>query len=156
MPIPEFVVEIRRKIGHDLLWLPGVTAVVRRDDHLLMVQRADNLTWTPVTGCVDPGEEPATAAVREVLEETGVHVRVERLAMVSAADNWVTHPNGDQSVFLDLAFACRWLEGEPFVGDDESVDVRWWPLDRLPAMPPVFLPRIEAALSDEIAARFAT
>jgi ADP-ribose pyrophosphatase YjhB (NUDIX family) len=30
-----------------------VTAVVRRDDQILLVQRADNGTWTPVTGIPD-------------------------------------------------------------------------------------------------------
>ena len=30
MPIPEFVVEIRKMIGHHEMWLPGVTAVVTR------------------------------------------------------------------------------------------------------------------------------
>ena len=27
MPTPDFIVELRKKIGHDELWLPGVTAV---------------------------------------------------------------------------------------------------------------------------------
>jgi hypothetical protein len=28
MPTPDFVVKLRQKIGHDLLWLPGITGVV--------------------------------------------------------------------------------------------------------------------------------
>ncbi len=71
-PIPDFILDIRRMIGTHPLWLPGVTAVIRRDDEILMVERADNGAWTPVTGIVDPGEEPAVAAAREALEETGV------------------------------------------------------------------------------------
>ena len=71
MPIPDFILEIRALIGHRPLWLPGVTAVVRRGDELLLVQRSDNGAWTPVTGIPEPGEEPAAAALREVLEETG-------------------------------------------------------------------------------------
>ena len=39
---------------------------------MLLVKRSDNGAWTPVTGIVDPGEEPAVAAAREALEETGV------------------------------------------------------------------------------------
>ena len=39
MPIPEFVLDLRAKIGHHLLWLPGVTAVIRRGDEILLVQR---------------------------------------------------------------------------------------------------------------------
>lgn len=153
MPIPEFIVELRRTIGHDLLWLPAVTAVVTRGDELLMVQRSDNLAWTAVTGVLDPGEEPAAGALREVLEETGVVARVSRVASVSGG-NWVTHANGDLAVYLDVTFACTWVSGEPYAADDESVDARWWPLDGLPPMTDRMRARIDAALSDEAAARF--
>ncbi|WP_299931957.1 DUF429 domain-containing protein [uncultured Nocardioides sp.] len=153
-PVPDFVVALRDKIGSDhLLWLPGVTAVVRRGDQLLLVRRSDNGEWSPVTGIVDPGEEPALAAAREVTEETGVRVRVDRLASTGVHPE-VVHANGDRAAYLDLTFACTWLEGEAHVADDESSDVRWWPLTSLPPMSDVLLARIDAALGDEREARF--
>ena len=83
MSIPEYVLALRAAVGHDLLWLPGVTAVVVRDDgHLLLVRRADNGEWTPVTGIIDPGEEPSDAGAREVLEEASVVAVPERLVWV--------------------------------------------------------------------------
>lgn len=153
MPVPDFILALRERIGHDLLWLPGVTAVVRRDDELLMVQRSDDLSWTPVTGIVDPGEEPAVAARREALEETGVEIRVDRLASTSAGRE-LTYANGDRAVYLDLTFACSWVAGEPYAADDESVDARWWPLDGLPPMSSWMRERVDAALSGEREARF--
>ncbi len=153
MPVPDFILELREKVGHDRLWLPGVTAVVVRGDELLMVQRSDNHQWTPVTGIVDPGEEPAVAARREALEETGVEISVDRLAMTSVSGEY-HYANGDHAIYLDVTFACSWVAGEPYVADDESVDVRWWPLDGLPASDPWMAERIEAALSGEVAARF--
>jgi predicted RNase H-like nuclease/ADP-ribose pyrophosphatase YjhB (NUDIX family) len=153
-PVPDFVVDIRAKIGSDHpLWLPAVTAVVRRDDAVLLVKRSDNGRWTPVTGIVDPGEEPAVAAAREVEEETGVRVRVDRLASTGAHPE-IVHANGDRAAYLDLTFACTWLEGEARVGDDESTDVRWWPVSALPPMGALMEGRIEAALSDDLRARF--
>ena len=155
MPIPDFILEIRALIGHRPLWLPGVTAVVRRDDELLLVQRSDNGAWTPVTGIPEPGEEPAAAAVREVLEETGVTARVDRLA-----STWVhgpiTHANGDLATYLDLTFACTWLDGDAHVADDESRDVAWVRRDDLAArgVTHEMLRRIDAALSGEVATRF--
>ena len=154
-PVPDFVVDLRRKIGSDHpLWLPAVTAVVRRGDEVLLVERSDNGEWTPVTGIVDPGEEPAVAAAREVMEETGVRARVDRLAS-TGAHPVVVHANGDRASYLDLTFACTWLEGEAHVADDESTDVRWWPVAALPPMGESMRQRIEAALSDEREARFA-
>lgn len=153
MPIPDFVVELRHRLGAARLWLPGVTAVVRRGPDVLLVRRADNGEWAPVTGILDPGEEPALAAVREAREETGVEIRVDRLAAISSGIE-VTYANGDLAVYLDHTFACTWVAGEAHVGDDESVEVGWWPLDRLPEMRPVLLERIAAAVSEETAARF--
>ncbi len=152
-PVPEFIVELRRIVGDHPLWMPGVTAVIRRGDEVLLVRRADNGRWTPVTGISDPGEEPAVTAAREALEETGVRIRVDRLASTSVHPE-VTYDNGDRAAYLDLTFACTWLEGEAHVADDESSDVRWWPLASLPEMSDLMLDRIAAATSDEREARF--
>ena len=92
-------------------------------------------------------------AAREALEETGVRVRVDRLAATSVHPE-VTYDNGDRAAYLDLTFACTWVSGEAAVGDDESVDVRWWPIAALPAMSETMRERIGAALSGESAARF--
>ena len=153
MPVPAFIVELRRMVGSTELWLPGVTAVVRRADELLMVQRADNHRWTPVTGIVDPGEEPAVAARREALEETGVEIRVDRLAQVAVVGP-ITYANGDRTTYLDLVFACSWVAGEPHVADDESVAVGWFALDDLPPMEAGMLSRVRAGLAEEERARF--
>jgi ADP-ribose pyrophosphatase YjhB (NUDIX family) len=133
--------------------MPGVTAVVRRGEEVLLVRRSDNGEWAPVTGIVDPGEEPAVCAAREVLEETGVVVSVDRLASTSVMRD-VVHVNGDRAAYLDQCFACTWLTGEARVGDDESAAVRWWPIHDLPPMKDILRERINAAISDEQAARF--
>jgi 8-oxo-dGTP pyrophosphatase MutT (NUDIX family) len=159
VPIPEFVVRLRERVGRDQLWLPAVTAVVVRgeDDarEVLLVQRADNGRWTPVTGILDPGEEPAVGARREVLEETGVDVSVDRLVATSAGPPQ-THVNGDRAVYLDLTFACTWRGGEAHVADDESAAVRWCPVAEVDAAldVPAHRERVAAALSDEARARF--
>ena len=153
MPIPEFIVELRKQVGHAELWLPGVTAVVRRAEEILLVRRADNHQWTPITGILDPGEQPAAAARREVFEETGVTVEVERLAWVNATAS-VVHTNGDQARYLDHCFSCRYVDGEAHVADDESVDVAWFPLDALPPMRSTFSDRIACSLAGSAETRF--
>ncbi|MCH1867154.1 NUDIX domain-containing protein [Nocardioides sp. CFH 31398] len=159
MPVPEFVVRLRERVGQEELWLPAVTAVVVRGEgdarEVLLVQRADNGRWTPVTGILDPGEEPAVGARREVLEETGVEVSVDRLVATSAGAPQ-THVNGDRAVYLDLTFACTWLAGEAHVADDESAAVRWCPVSDVDVALDVAAhrERVAAALSGEQRARF--
>jgi ADP-ribose pyrophosphatase YjhB (NUDIX family) len=144
VPVPEFILALRARIGHDLLWLPGVTAVVLNGPDVLLVRRSDNGRWAPVTGIVDPGELPAVAAVREVLEETGVHCTIESLAWVNVAAP-VTHVNGDRAQYLDHTFRCHYVSGDPYPADDESVEARWCPITDLPDMKPVLRERILVA-----------
>src|SRR5512133_731298 len=123
MPIPPYVAELRDLVGTRELWLPGVTAVVCRGDEVLLTRRADNGQWAPVTG-----------------------ISEDRLAAVGASPR-ITYENGDHAVYLDVTFACTWLAGEARVGDDENLEVRWWPVAALPPMSPWLLERIEAALA---------
>lgn len=161
MPIPEFIARLRERVGPELLWLPGVAAVVVRQvpetgvDEVLLVQRADNHAWTVVTGVLDPGEEPAVGAVREVLEETTVVAQAERLVWAHAT-HIIRFGNGDRSAFLSLCFRCAWVSGEPRPGDDESVDARWFPLDALPELADDQRRRIALAVANAPEAVFAT
>lgn len=154
MPTPEFVLELREKIGTHPLPLVGVTAVVVRDGRVLLGRRSDNGHLTPITGIVDPGEEPADAAVRETLEEAGVVCRTERLAWVHQIPR-ITYQNGDQSDYLDLTFRCAWVSGEPYPADGEMTDVDWFDRADLPDYIGADMRRrIESALSDDLVARF--
>ena len=147
MPTPDFVLRLRERIGHDPLWLVGTTAVVVDGDRLLLVKRADSGDWSPVAGIVEPGEHTADAAEREVLEEACVVARVERLASVSVTQEY-EYPNGDRTRYTDHTYRLRYVSGEASVGDDESVDVGWFPIDALPPMPERYLGRIRRALAD--------
>jgi ADP-ribose pyrophosphatase YjhB (NUDIX family) len=135
MPTPKFILDLRDKIGHDLLWLTGLTGVVLDDPddpaEVLLVRRADNGRWSLIGGILEPGEQPAVGLVREIHEETAVEAEVVRLLSVESRPP-ASYPNGDQVQFLDLCFSCRRLGGEARVNDDESLDVRWWPLSDLP------------------------
>ena len=168
MPIPPYVSHLRTMVGRELLWMPGVTAVVLRDgadgtdgtdgtggpggpggsqQEVLLVRRSDNGAWTPVTGIADPGEHPHVTAVREVLEEASVVAEVERLVWVSAT-GVVTHVNGDLGQYLDHTFRCRWVAGDPVPGDDEASEAGWFALDAMPEMAQRFIDRIAVAVQN--------
>lgn len=141
---PEFILQLREKVGHTELWLPGVTAIVLRDDEVLLVKRSDNGEWTPITGIVDPREHPHVAAIREAKEETGVDIDVEKLLWVQAVGP-VEYPNGDVSSYVDTAFVCRYVAGQAHPADEESSEVSWFHVEHLPPMKPRFSHLIAAA-----------
>lgn len=152
MPVPEFVVELRRHIGHAPLWLPGVTGVVIRDEQVLLVKRADNGAWTAVTGIVDPGENPADCAVREVLEETGVRAVPLRLVWVHVSRP-IVHVNGDQAQYLDHVFRMDWVAGSPYPADDENDAARWFDIAAMPDMTADMRRRIQLAADPDSAGK---
>ncbi|MFC9296908.1 NUDIX hydrolase [Streptomyces sp. NPDC057010] len=57
-------------------------AVVRDDGRLLAIRRADNGTWELPGGVLELAETPEDGVRREVLEETGIHVKVDQLTGV--------------------------------------------------------------------------
>ncbi|MGW6604389.1 NUDIX hydrolase [Streptomyces sp. NPDC055036] len=149
MGTPDFIREIRATAGHQLLLLPGVSAIVFDDEgRVLLGRRVDTGGWSIVGGIPEPGEEPADTAVREVYEETAVRCVAERVVLVQALKP-VTYPNGDECQYMDITFRCRAVGGEARVNDDESLDVGWFAVDALPALQEFALFRIKQALTDE-------
>ncbi|WP_405910332.1 MULTISPECIES: NUDIX hydrolase [unclassified Streptomyces] len=148
MATPDFILAIRATAGHQLLSLPGVSAVVFDDEgRVLLGQRADNRQWAVLAGIPEPGEQPAACAVREVYEETAVRCEIERVVSVRALKP-VTYENGDICQFTDITFRCRAVGGEARVNDDESLEVGWFEVDALPELNEHSLFRIKQALSD--------
>jgi len=149
MPISPYVQNLRHQVGHGLLLLPGVTAVVFDDaGRVLLNERSDNGQWALIAGVMDPGEQPAETIVREVYEETAVHVVPERITSV-LTQPITTYPNGDRCEYVDITFRCRAIGGEARVNDDESLEVGWFDVDALPELNEHALFRIKQALSDE-------
>jgi 8-oxo-dGTP diphosphatase len=149
-----YVRELRAKVGHDLLMFPTVSAVVVNDGGaILLCQRADNHAWGIPAGMVDPGEQPAGAVVREVLEETGVDIVIDRLAGVALHE--VTYPNGDLCHMLNTWFRAHPVGGDARVNDDESAAVGWFAPDALPPMGEYAMRSIEIGLKDDAPAWFA-
>ncbi|MEU1269743.1 NUDIX domain-containing protein [Streptomyces sp. NPDC005799] len=147
MATPDFIRDLRSSIGHRLLWLPGVSAVVLDDGgRVLLNRRSDNGKWSLIGGIPEPGEQPAACAVREVHEETGVHCVVERVLVVQALKA-VTYDNGDVCQYMDISVRCRAVGGEARVNDDESLEVGWFEVDALPQLNEFALHRIKQALS---------
>lgn len=132
MPIPEFVLALRAKVGTSPLWLSGVSAVVLdAQNRVLLTRRRDNGKWAIVSGILEPGEEPGPAALREIGEEAGVEAELVRLTSVDVTEK-VTYPNGDVAQYLDITFLARHISGDAHVADDENLAVEWFDPAALP------------------------
>ena len=134
MPISDYMAGLRHHVGHDLLMMPCVAAVVRDDEgRVLLQRRSDTGTWGVPGGALDPDEEPAQACVREIHEETGLVVRP--IAVVAVETHPIsTYPNGDVVQPICTVFACEVVGGVLGSLDGESLELRFFPVSELPSV----------------------
>lgn len=149
MPISEYVLRVRKAIHTDWLLMLGAAAVVFDDDgRVLLQKRSDFHLWGLPGGALEPGEALATAVVREVREETGLMVEVERLSGIYSFR--MQYPDGNQVWGISTTFICRAVGGDLTLDDDETLELRWFAPDALPKrIVPHHLIRIEHAVKDE-------
>jgi ADP-ribose pyrophosphatase YjhB (NUDIX family) len=112
--------------------IPAVIAVVLRGESILLVSRRnppDVGMWGYPGGKIEFGESIEDAATRELLEETGVRARPDRL--LTAVDAYDRDERGElRRHFILLAVLCTWEHGEPVAGDD-AADAGWFAIDSL-------------------------
>ena len=125
----EYYAIARRYVGHDTLILPGAMVVVQRaDGRILLIRRNDLGEWWPPSGYTMLGENVANTAVREVLEEAGLHVAIERIIGVYSEPHHV-FPNGDQVQNAGILFRARPLSAELTLDSAEVSDAAWFTRD---------------------------
>ena len=111
---------------------PKVAAavLVEMDGRVLLVRRVNEPfrgLWTLPAGFVNGGEDPAEAAARECLEETGLSVRVTRVLDVISGKE---HERGADFI---IVYHAEVVSGELIPGDDADA-VEWFARDSLPLL----------------------
>jgi 8-oxo-dGTP pyrophosphatase MutT (NUDIX family) len=108
-----YVRRMRARIGNEVLLLPSATAAIFDDRRRLLLGRTtDTGTWVTIGGAIDPGETPASAAVREAREETGLDIAITRLIGVfSGPEFLVTYGNGDRTHYVISMFEAQPVAG---------------------------------------------
>jgi 8-oxo-dGTP pyrophosphatase MutT (NUDIX family) len=128
MPMSGYLEQLRRKVGNDLLLLPSAAVAVHDPQgKLLLCRHADKDIWVAPGGLIEPGEQPADAAVREAWEETGLTVEITAiLGVYGGPDLIVDYPNGDQAAYIGTIFRGRVIGGTMRPDGSEILDVRYF------------------------------
>ena len=90
-------------LAHPTPLVAGEAAIIDEAGRMLLIRRADNRQWALPGGMLDIGETPAAGAVREALEETGVHCEPVVLAGVFDSRLWGRNV---QHIY-QLVYICR-------------------------------------------------
>ena len=112
-------------------------AVILRGDEVLLLLRTSPRAWELPGGAVEPGEAPEEAVVREVKEETGLEVRIDRLLGRYRRTGFRPHHSP--------VYVCRYVSGT-VRRNWESIRVQWFPVAALPrGLFPWYVPVIRDA-----------
>lgn len=115
---------------------PSAGAFVQREGKILLIQRSDNGNWSMPGGAQDPGESLTRTAVRETLEESGVHVRVTGLVGIFTDPRHVVHYTSNDEVRQEFTVIYRadYVHGDP-TESDESTRVGWFTPEEVAELP---------------------
>jgi 8-oxo-dGTP pyrophosphatase MutT (NUDIX family) len=102
-------------------------------EHVLLTLHPRVGRWIQLGGhCEESDETVIDAALREAIEESGVaDLRIDP-RLLAAHTHPITCSLGVPTRHLDLQFLVRASSIETAVRSDESLDLRWWPVDQLP------------------------
>jgi ADP-ribose pyrophosphatase YjhB (NUDIX family) len=115
-------------------------AIVDSSNRALAVRRQDNGQWEPPGGVLELAETVTEGLVRELLEETGLVVEIERLTGV--------YKNMSLGI-VALVFRCRAIGGD-LVATSEVAEARWMTAEEIATfLDPAYAVRLLDALSDD-------
>lgn len=150
MPISTYYKELREKIGSRLIFMPSVAAIIRNEQKEILFQYPGGEYWSLPAGAIELGETAEEAVVREVFEETGLHVEPACIRGVFSGKAFRhTYPNGDEVEYMVVVFGCKVLGGKLQSVDGESVKLQYFGAGEIPKLSLPYPSELFKALSDK-------
>ncbi len=138
------------RVGRDGVLRPGASGLIfdAARERILLTRREDNNRWCLPGGGMDPGESAAEACERELLEETGLEVRVTKLIGVyTTPDLLMEYPDGNRIQPVAFSFEAEITGGELGLSD-EVTEFGWYTPAEIEGMDILehHIPRIQDAV----------
>lgn len=132
--------QLRSVVGNRRLILPSARAIVHdAAGRVLLVRRRDNGHWVMPAGSLELGESILECLQREVKEESGLDVVSATLIAVYSEPRFAfTNAYGGEHQMLALVFRVDEWAGELALTTDETTDARFFALNALPRVPPLY------------------
>lgn len=137
----DYISSLRDKVGHAPVILVGsLVLIFNKDKQVLLQLRSDNESWGLPGGTMELGESFEEAATREVYEETNLEIQnLKFITNFSGKDYHMVYPNGDEAYTVTALFESEEYEGELSADINETQNLKFFDLDKLPQniSPPV-------------------
>jgi 8-oxo-dGTP diphosphatase len=121
--------QILPEVKQELITRQGAMAVILSADRrqVLLLRREIFFLWDLPGGGIEEGEDPAAAALRETLEETGYEIKIE--CLVGQYLHQSVYGRGDQRTHVFEGFV---VGGKPRQRGLETAGLRWCDVAKLP------------------------
>ena len=121
--LPAWLQNILSRIIRPLFQVFAAAVILDENKNILLVKSTYQRfhPWGLPGGSLEYGEHPEEAVIREVLEETGLHVCIEKLLLVNS---WLPDRVG-------LYYLCKVIDGT-FCPSDEVSEFAYFSLEHLP------------------------
>ena len=123
-----YLANLRSKVGHDLLLLPSVTILAfNSSGEVLLVRHSNYNVWVAPGGMIEVDESPASAAHREMKEETGCRVELQGIVGVYGGPNFRVHyQNGDDVAYVMTVFEAQIVGGHLEPDGQETLEAKFF------------------------------
>ncbi|WP_338542346.1 NUDIX hydrolase [Paenibacillus tundrae] len=130
----DYIKWIRSKVGTEVIILNFAGAIVLNEEgQILLQRRRDKNAWGFPGGAMELGESAEETAIREVKEETGVTIFVEKLIGVYTK-YFDKYANGDQAQTISFFYQGRISDGELISSNEETIELQFFNPDEVPEL----------------------
>ncbi len=130
----DYIKWIRGKVGHEkIIIVYAGGCIFNKNGEVLLQKRADCNKWGFPGGAIELGETPEMAAKREVKEETGLDVEVNKLIGIYT-DSDVVCVNGDKVHSICIGYEMSIVGGELICDENETLELKYFSLNDMPEL----------------------
>lgn len=130
-----YIKSLRDNVGNTPLILNFSAACIVDDKGRLLLQKRGDLQglneWGLPGGAWEFGESAEEALIREVREETGLVIQINRLIGVYSK-YFAEYENGDKSQTSVTLFECSSISGDLISDGEETLELKYFEHQKLP------------------------
>ena len=123
----EYIDIIREKIGHDLLIVTGSNVIIQDDKGNYLLQQRKNGNWGLLGGLNEVGESLEETAIREVYEESGLHItQLQQIHTFSGKNFIFKLENQDQIQAVSTLFLAEKFSVQTNLKSNETLYLKYF------------------------------